>query len=175
MAIGLRQRRKRLKRERDTQRKRFRRNPKGSRKRGRAKARLREIAVGLDKVRGQIKDLADRGLARQPIDWNGCEPLGSRRLRKLARLVTVDPQCYITSTTGGVHAPGSWHYLKRALDWGSNDPTNRAEGDLQNRMYERFGARFFLELFGPRDWYVKNRVRYTGQFPAHDDHGHGAA
>lgn len=39
----------------------------------------------------------------------------------VARILVANPQMYITSTTGGTHAPNSLHYLGRAIDLGAND------------------------------------------------------
>lgn len=168
------QKKARLEKEQAEQQKRFKEHKPGHPERSKAKQRLAKIAVALDRVNAEVKELIDRARRRR-IDWNGCPPVGNRRVRKLARMVTEDPLCYITATTNGAHATTSWHYLKKALDWGSSDPTNRAEGRLADRMLARFGARFFLELFSPNNWYVKNGVKYSGQFPDHEDHGHGAA
>lgn len=109
------------------------------------------------------------------IDWNGHPPLPiyRRKLRRAARIV-IRKGGYITSTSDGTHAPGSWHYSKRAIDFGSNDPTNGVEARIQDAIYTKFGARKFKELFGPRSYYVKNGVRFTGVFPGHSDHGHVA-
>jgi hypothetical protein len=81
---------------------------------------------------------------------------------------------YVTSTTGGTHSPGSYHYSGRAVDFGSSGPGERPEIEAQNALANAFGDGYFAELFGPDGWYIKNGVRYSGTFPAHHDHLHVA-
>ncbi len=109
------------------------------------------------------------------IDWNGCPPLPLRRrkLRRAAR-IALRHGCYITATTNGVHAPGSYHYSGRAIDFGSSSASNAPEKKAQAAIYGKFGARKFRELFGPKSFYVKNGVRLPGVFPGHSDHLHVA-
>ena len=143
-------------------------------KRRRRKRPAGELKKALVRVNGHITELAAK-LARRRIDWNGCPPLASRRMRKIVRLVLAETDCYVTATTNGSHAPTSWHYHGRAVDFGSSDPQNRPEREAQDLLYRHLGSGFFLELFGPVDFYVKNGRRYSGQFPSHEDHDHAAA
>lgn len=109
------------------------------------------------------------------VRWNGHPPLPRSR-RKLRRAARIGQRagCYVTSTTDGVHSPGSFHYQRRAIDMGSADPTNRREALAQIRIRRKMGRRKFRELFGPAPWYVKDGVVRPGVFPAHDDHLHAA-
>jgi hypothetical protein len=115
-----------------------------------------------------------RLIAARRIDWNGCEPTGDRKLRAAARVALSVQGVYITSTTGGAHSPGSYHYSGRAIDFGSDDWTNGKESQAQARLVDEFGDAYFTELFGPANWHVKNGSRYHGTFPGHDDHLHVA-
>lgn len=110
------------------------------------------------------------------IDWNGCPPLPLRRVRLRRRIKWVlarHPNLYITATTNGTHAPGSYHYSARAVDFGSNVADNGPEKKAYLDLRRKFGSHF-TELFGPGDWYIKNGARYSGQFPGHTDHVHMA-
>lgn len=110
------------------------------------------------------------------IDWHGCTPLPRTRLRLRRRIRWVlsrHPHLYITATTGGTHAAGSYHYLGRAVDFGSNDPNNGPEKKAYLDLHRKFGNHF-TELFGPEPFYVKDGRRYRGQFPGHGDHIHMA-
>lgn len=94
--------------------------------------------------------------------------------------------CYVTSTTGGTHAPNSWHYQRasyKAAD-GSRKRGGRAADvaggfvamrryywDCRRRELTRRGTQF-IELFGPAPWYVKWGGLLPGQFPDHEDHVH---
>lgn len=93
--------------------------------------------------------------------------------------------CYLTSTTGGVHAPGSWHYRTalyksssgvwrrggRAIDVaGSRVAMARYYNDCRRRS--RKGGTQFYELFGPGWWHAFNDVIRSGQFPGHTTHVH---
>lgn len=76
----------------------------------------------------------------------------------------------VTSTTGGTHAPGSFHYSCDAVDMAGPYSQMCAH---QNWIAQTYGPSC-LELFGPVDYYYKYGVRYSGQFPAHEDHNHFA-
>lgn len=109
------------------------------------------------------------------INWNGHMPI-SRRYRKLRRATRIAQKqgCYVTSTTDGTHAPGSYHYSGRAVDFGSSDPSNGPEKRAQERIANKIPHRKIKELFGPLPWYIKDGVRHSGQFPGHGDHTHAA-
>lgn len=109
------------------------------------------------------------------IDWNGCTPLPrSRRALRRACRIALKKGCYITSTTGGTHSPTSYHYTARAVDFGSPDPQNRPEKEAQAAIAAKIPRHKIKELYGPLPWYIRNGVRYEGQFPNHGDHTHAA-
>lgn len=112
---------------------------------------------------------------RVRIDWNGCQPIPiyRRKLRRAAR-IAIKQGCYITSTTGGTHAPGSYHYFGRAIDFGSSSVSNSPEKRAQAAISRKIGNRKIAELFGPKNYWVKNGVRHSGTFPGHHDHLHCA-
>ncbi len=108
------------------------------------------------------------------IRWNGCPklPWYRRRLRRRLRwLLYYFPDCFVTATTNGTHSPGSYHYSAHAVDIGSWDSSNGPEKRAQRGLHRRFGNHF-KELLGPLAYYVKDGVRYAGQFPGHSDHLH---
>ncbi len=107
------------------------------------------------------------------INWHGHPPLPIYRIalrRRLAWVLNRHPNVYVTATTDGVHAAGSYHYQKRAVDLGSDDPQNEPE----KKAFADLAARWhsWAELFGPLGFYIKNGVRYSGMFPGHGDHTH---
>lgn len=105
------------------------------------------------------------------IDWNGYPELSNRKVRRVIRYAQRKHGFVVTSTTGGQHAPQSWHYQGRAVDGICNDMA-ACQVDLENH----FGAEYFLELFGPAPRYVKNGYVSVGvAFPDHQDHIHIAA
>lgn len=74
----------------------------------------------------------------------------------------------ITSTTGGKHVKGSYHYKARAVDLsGSPDKMMAlARAALQQ-------PQLFREMFyGPAGFYIKNGRVYKGDIGGHDDHVH---
>lgn len=108
-------------------------------------------------------------------DWNGHPKLSSKALR--AALLAVNrhvPLLYVTATTDGVHASGSYHYQSRAWDGGSDRANNGPEKKAQKFLLDKYGPRHFKELFGPLPWYVKDGRVYPGVFPGHSDHLHVA-
>lgn len=110
------------------------------------------------------------------IDWNGCPPLPRTRIRLRRRIKWVlkrHPNLYITATTNGRHAPGSYHYSRRAVDFGSNRSNNGPEKKAYVDLHRKYDNHF-AELFGPGSWYVKDGHQYSGQFPGHTDHVHMA-
>jgi hypothetical protein len=132
----------------------------------------------------KLTKLILRKIRQGRIDWNGCEPLplSRRKARKAAAWVLhhVDG-LYISSTVRydsvTYHGPSQ----RRAIDFGSDDPREGPERKAQHKLYEHFGAAYFLELFGPdNDHWVKNGSPYTaseGEYleTLHDDHTHMAA
>lgn len=133
-----------------------------------------EHGRALRKLAGLIK----RATAAARIGWNGYEPLplSRRKTRKALRWVLNNVEgVYVSSTvrydSDTYHGPSQ----RRAVDLGSDDPDNGPEKEAQQALLDHFGAGYFLELFGPLPWYVKNGVVYQGQFPDHGDHDHFAA
>ena len=58
----------------------------------------------------------------------------------------------VTSTTGGVHAPGSYHYQGRAVDLGVHGSPHTAEAQRRFVSFQRRLARHperLVELIGP--------------------------
>lgn len=104
------------------------------------------------------------------IDWNGHPPVSNRRVRQVLRYAQRKHGAIVTSTTGGRHSPTSWHYQARAIDFICSDMAG-AQEDLRRH----FGEDYFLELFGPASFYVKNGSVIRAKFPDHDDHIHYAA
>lgn len=74
----------------------------------------------------------------------------------------------ITSTTGGKHAPGSYHYSARAVDVGLGP------GGKKLQQYARSHPGEFKEFFGPMPWHIKSGRIVNGAFPDHNDHYHAA-
>lgn len=149
----------------------------------RAKKQPRRRDYHLSLFRQQIEAIekidrliaAEEGLIRERrIDWRGKAPLTHAPLLKAVRVALTVSGLYVTSTNGGTHSTTSWHYQNRAVDFGSNDPSEAPEKKAQELLLKRFGAHYFAELFGPCDWYVKNGVKSSGTFPAHGDHLHVA-
>jgi hypothetical protein len=126
----------------------------------------------LRRARKALARARRRNWRRRPIHWNGNDPDVSRRVKLVIRFSQYvrGYQAVVTSTTGGGHAATSWHYRGRAADEVEDEMVR-----LQHALLDFFGAEYFLELFGPADWYVKNGVVYQGAFPYHDDHIHAAA
>ena len=113
-----------------------------------------------------------RAWRRRPIRWSGNPSNVSRRVKLVIRFSQFRRpfNATVTSTTGGQHTPTSWHYRNRAVDEVEDEMVR-----LQAALLNEFGAEYFLELYGPATWYVKNGVVYQGRFPGHDDHIHAAA
>lgn len=96
----------------------------------------------------------------------------------------VNAGLVVTSTTGGKHAPTSYHYSGRAVDLGlpprliGTDVGRRRLVRFQRREAKRLGR--YRELFGPDNGAnVKNQVRFWLREGApletlHDNHVHGA-
>lgn len=107
------------------------------------------------------------------INWNGHSKVRGRRLKKAIRI----GQKYglvVTSTTGGVHSPTSWHYKGRAVDIASGSAAQMSKA--QGEICRQIGHRHLLELFGPAAApTVKNGQFIGGPFPDHGDHLHVAA
>ena len=117
----------------------------------------------------------------------------------LIQIVKIHPYwdaCYVTATTGGVHATTSYHYRGEAIDVGSGGSTRSTAGlkrhhltaqvakdDIAGYLYHM--SSFISELIHSRagdtsGWYVKNGIRvghnYYGKATtkAHVNHVHFA-
>lgn len=77
----------------------------------------------------------------------------------------------IGQTTGGVHAPGSYHYLGRARDYGQSNSDMRAIWDAL-LPYAQGPGHQLVELFGP--WGAWRAGRDIGYVGGHTDHVHAA-
>ena len=126
----------------------------------------------------KLAKLIQAKIRRGRIDWNGCEPLplSRRKARRALRWVLNNVEgVYVSSTVR--YASVTYHgpSQRRAIDLGSDDSSEGPEKEAQNALLGHFGAAYFLELFGPDGWYVKNGVVYGGVFPGHGDHDHLAA
>lgn len=79
----------------------------------------------------------------------------------------------ITSTTGGTHAPGSYHYMGRAFDAsnGTNTPEERA---YFLDAASRWGSKILELFYDPIGWYIKNGSKVPGAIGGHSDHVHTA-
>lgn len=136
----------------------------------RRKARLGNL---LKILRRRWRKRRNRRWRRAPIRWNGNPQNVTRRVKLVIRFSQNRKgfNATVTSTTGGQHSATSWHYDGRAVDEVEEEMVR-----LQNALLDQFGPEFFLELFGPAEWYVKNGTVYYGvSFPHHEDHEHAAA
>lgn len=144
----------------------------------------RKAAAQHGRAMRKLAKLIQRKIREGRIDWNGCEPLplSRRKARRAARWALNNVEgLYISSTvrydSDTYHGPSQ----RRAVDFGSDDPSELPERQAQHRLYDHFGPSYFLELFGPdnAEW-VKNGVTYTaseGEYleTLHDNHTHMAA
>jgi len=77
----------------------------------------------------------------------------------------------ITSTTGGKHAPGSYHYAGRAIDVGGNPGAMLA---YARRLASTSGGRMAELYHTPLGFSIKNGVRVPWTIPNHTNHVHVA-
>jgi hypothetical protein len=91
---------------------------------------------------------------------SGAIPLGTKGAKKFGLTVT--------STTGGTHVPGSYHYSGRAVDI--------AGSPAQMMKFFKWAQRFRpTELFyDPVGYYWKNGQKVKGSIGGHSDHVHMA-
>lgn len=147
---------------------------KANRKAGKRAPKAKAKRAG---ARARIKSLRAK-IAAQRIDWGGYPPVKGRTLRKGIR-IAARYGLVVTSTTGGTHAPGSYHYSGRAVDLASG--SSRQMVRAQQAILKEIGAASILELFGPDNaaW-VKNGAQIAGAEGSaleqqHDNHIHLAA
>lgn len=128
---------------------------------------------------------------RRKPDWNGFPPINSARMRRVVKRANK-AGLVVTSTSGGSHATTSYHYLKRAADFGfSGADLNKLNADQRRRRlvafqkaeYRRARLRGFvtyLEIIGPDNTYNVLRSRSTSLAEGtsleqmHDNHVHVA-
>lgn len=79
----------------------------------------------------------------------------------------------ITSTTGGEHAPGSYHYSGHAFD-ASNGTNTPQERSYAIAAAQRWGSNILELFFDPLGWYIKNGQKVSGAIGDHSDHVHTA-
>ena len=110
--------------------------------------------------------LPTSGLFGAPVD--GPVPAVMRPAAQLAARFGLS----VTSTTGGTHEPGSYHYRGLAIDV-SNSSAPTPEMAAFFRAAERVFAGRLLELFyDPIGYYYDNNQRVPGQIGGHLDHVH---
>lgn len=118
-------------------------------------------------------------------------------IEKIATHFKYWPACYVTSTTGGQHAPGSYHYRGEAVDFGcglgnaSQQAALHRFGKTRWEVMDELAAFFYAhsghltELVHTRPgdtsgWYVKNGHKVPHGFyghatdVAHENHVHVA-
>lgn len=131
------------------------------------------------------KARASRWDDRMLIDYNGRRHGDVDRATRRFIMRAITAGLWVTSTTGGRHAPGSYHYSRQAADVGAGPSAGtprgaRKMGRFQRREATRRAARY-RELFGPdNSANVKNGTVITLQEGSpledlHDNHVHGAA
>jgi hypothetical protein len=128
-------------------------------------------------VRKQLKAAKEKWEREHRADFepwmlNGCPEIDNDRLKKVIAFVVVVCDQYVTATTNGTHATGSFHYIEEAADWGAGSVVSMQSAAVKTR--EKFGRDYFLEFFSPCPWWIKYGVEYPGYFPGHGDHGHTA-
>jgi hypothetical protein len=77
----------------------------------------------------------------------------------------------ITSTTGGKHAAGSYHYAGRAIDVGGSPSSMLA---YAQRLASTSGGRMAELYYTPLGFSIKNGVKVPWTIPNHMDHVHVA-
>lgn len=108
-------------------------------------------------------------------------PTGARWNRVIARAV-LQYGLVVTSTKDGVHAPASFHYSGRAVDFGLRaNEVGTVKGRAKLVKFQKRMAKYphwFAEVFGPDNASnVKNGQRIslaegTALETAHDNHVH---
>lgn len=128
-------------------------------------------------VRKQLKAAKEKWDKKHRLDFepwmlNGCPDIHNDRLKEVIAFVVVACDQYVTATTNGTHAPGSFHYIEEAVDWGASKVSSMQTAAVKTRGH--FGRDYFLEFFSPCPWWLKYGVEYAGYFPGHGDHSHTA-
>lgn len=100
--------------------------------------------------------------------------------RAIARVVTKHDNVYVTATTDGTHAIGSYHYPANNPNPRNRGKKGRAADFGGTNWYAAFqsekarGCSGYLELFGPQAGYIKNGVCLSGTSPDVPNHTHDA-
>lgn len=100
-----------------------------------------------------------------PLPNRPAEPVA---LTWLFNFVAAVPRCRISSTSGGVHVPSSYHYRHRAVDV-VGPPASLLE--LIGRAVRRH-AEFREAFYDPYGKYVKDGKIRLGEVGGHEDHVH---
>lgn len=146
--------------------------------RKRARKERKRVAWWLKRrtiLRKQFKEAKEKWEKEHRLDFqewmlNGCPNINNANLKEVMAFVVVACDQYVTATTNGTHAPGSFHYIEEAFDWGSGSVSSMQSAAVKVR--EKFGRSHFLEFFSPCGWWIKYGIQYAGHFPGHGDHGH---
>ncbi len=143
----------------------------------RQRKRARWWIVRRTVLRKKLAEAEERWKKEHRLDFeswmlNGCPDINNANLKEVIAFVVVRCGQYVTATTNGVHATGSFHYDEKAADWGAGSVSSMQDAASATR--EHFGDGHFLEFFSPCPWWIKYGVVYSGYFPGHSDHGHCA-
>lgn len=132
-------------------------------------------------VRHRIARLVAHIRYLKRLDFNGHPENISHKLFPVIVLAT---KCglVVTATTDGTHTSSSFHYpsnnsdgLGHAVDFGLAVPPDQAALEhFQAAALKKFGAKAFLELFGPSPYYVKYGALIHGPDPDTPNHVHAA-
>lgn len=143
---------------------------KANRKLDHAPKVIRRIDKKIREINHKIKKAKAKRASKKP-DFNGCP---SNVTKAVADHIVRGNKhgLVVSATSNGTHAVGSWHYQSPCM---AADMYGLWEDmvEFQRDEHDR-GASNYNELFGPDGFYVKNGTTYSGHFPNHGDHTHGA-
>jgi hypothetical protein len=128
------------------------------------------LAGGMDKFTQSLNSISQ--MADQVGGMGGILG-GAQGNLGLAMAIARQMGLIITSTTGGRHAPGSYHYAGRAVDV-SNGVNTREQMAFARRMASQFGASIKELFYDPLGWSIKNGRRAPYTIGGHSDHVHVA-
>jgi len=80
----------------------------------------------------------------------------------------------ITSTTGGTHAPGSYHYMGRAFDASNGSSPTSEMNAYALAAASQWGSKITELFYDPLGWYIKHGAKVPGAIGGHTDHVHTA-
>lgn len=114
-----------------------------------------------------------KGKVKGPADGGG--PLGGATGNLAAAMqMATSHGLTITSTTGGTHAPGSYHYLGRAFDASNgSSPTPEMMSYFMDAS-SKWGGSITELFYDPVGWYIKYGSKVPGAIGGHSDHVHTA-